>query len=154
MSIKDELAAELKDAMRSGDAARRNVIRQVETEVTVARSAPGFSGEVDDDLYRSVIAAYVKKMRKAVEEYRQVGERGEAMAESLQYEVDYLSRWLPSTLDEAATRQLVRETIAGMGPAADPSAAGRVIGQLMKTRRDELDGQLVNRIVREELGAG
>lgn len=154
MSIKDELAAELKDAMRSGDAARRNVIRQVETEVTVARSAPGFSGEVDDDLYRTVIASYVKKMRKAVEEYRQVGERGEAMAESLQYEVDYLSRWLPRTLDEAATRQLVRDTIAGMGQAADPSAAGRVIGQLMKARRDELDGQLVNRIVREELGAG
>ena len=154
MSIKDELAAELKDAMRSGDAARRNVIRQVETEVTVARSAPGFSGEVDDDLYRTVIASYVKKMRKAVEEYRQVGERGEAMAESLQYEVDYLSRWLPRTLDEAATRRLVRDTIAGMGQAADPSAAGRVIGQLMKERRDELDGQLVNRIVREELGAG
>ena len=76
MSIKDELAAELKDAMRSGDAARRNVIRQVETEVTVARSAPGFSGEVDDDLYRTVISSYVKKMRKAVEEYRHVGERG------------------------------------------------------------------------------
>ena len=59
MTIHEELAEELKDAMRSKDRPRINVIRQVETEVTVAKTAPGFTGEVDDDLYRDVISAYV-----------------------------------------------------------------------------------------------
>lgn len=154
MSIKEELAAELKDAMRSGDAARRNVIRQIETEVAVARSAPGFSGEAGDELYRSVIGSYVKKMRKAIDEYREAGERGAAMADSLGFEVEYLSRWLPRTLDEEETRRLVREAIAELDVAGDPKAAGRVTGSLMKSRGGELDGQTVSRIVREELGAG
>jgi uncharacterized protein YqeY len=154
MTIKEELTAELRDAMRAQDAPRRDVIRQIETEVSVARSQPGFDGEADDDLYRQVIASYVKKMDKARSEYLEIGERGEAMASKLGYEVEYLSRWLPTKLDEAATRELVRSVIAELGVAGDEKAAGRVTGELMKTRGGDLDGGLVNRLVREELAAG
>jgi len=151
MSIKDDLAQELHDAMRAQDGPRRDVIRQVETEIAVAKSQPGFEGEVDDDLYRAVIAAYVKKMDKARDEYLEIGERGAAMAEKLGYEVEYLSRWLPSKLDEAATRDLVKAAIAELGVGGDEKAAGRVIGHVMKTHGKDLDGGLVNRVVREEL---
>ena len=74
---------------------RTNVIRQVETEVAVAKSAPGFKGSVDDDLYRKTIVAYVKKMDKARQEFEALGERGSGQASKLAYEVDYLSRWTP-----------------------------------------------------------
>ena len=151
MTIREELAAELKNAMRAKDGPRRDVIRQVETEVAVARSHPGFEGEVDDELYRSVIASYVKKMDKARDEYLEIGERGAAMADKLGFEVEYLSRWLPSKLDEKATRELVKGAIAELGVAGDEKAAGRVIGHLMKTHGKDLDGGLVNRLVREEL---
>jgi len=151
MTIREELAEELKNAMRAKDGPRRDVIRQVETEVAVARSQPGFEGEVDDELYRSVIASYVKKMDKARDEYLEIGERGAAMADKLGFEVEYLSRWLPSKLDEKATRDLVKGAIAELGVAGDEKAAGRVIGHLMKTHGKDLDGGLVNRLVREEL---
>ena len=151
MTIREELAAELKNAMRAKDGPRRDVIRQVETEVAVARSQPGFEGEVDDELYRSVIASYVKKMDKARDEYLEIGERGAAMADKLGFEVEYLSRWLPSKLDEKATRELVKGAIAELGVAGDEKATGRVIGHLMKTHGKDLDGGLVNRLVREEL---
>lgn len=151
MTIKDDFAQELQDAMRAQDGPRRDVIRQVETEIAVAKSQPGFEGEVDDDLYRTVIAAYVKKMDKARDEYLEIGERGTAMAEKLGYEVEYLSRWLPSKLDEAATRDLVKAAITELGVGGDEKAAGRVTGHVMKTHGKDLDGGLVNRVVREEL---
>ncbi len=151
MTIKDELAEELRDAMRAQDKPRRDVIRQVETEVAVARSHPGFDGEADDELYRSVIASYVKKMEKARDEYLEIGERGAAMADKLGFEVQYLSKWLPTKLDEAATRELVKAAIVELGVAGDAKATGRVIGQVMKTGGQDLDGGLVNRLVREEL---
>ena len=154
MTIKEELTAELQDAMRSQDAPRRDVIRQVETEVAVAWSQPGFEGEADDDLYRQVIGSYVKKMDKARSEYLELGERGAAMATKLGYEVEYLSRWLPSKLNEASTRELVRSVITDLGVAGEEKAAGRVTGELMKTRGADLDGGLVNRLVREELATG
>jgi uncharacterized protein YqeY len=149
VTIKSELADELRDAMLGRDALRRDVIRQVETEVTRKVTEPGFEGDADDELYRAVIGSYVKKMSKARDEYAELGERGEAMAAKLDFEVRYLSRWLPSTLSEDDTRVLVQSTIAEIGEVTSP---GMVIGRLMKAHGNQLDGSMVNRIVREELG--
>lgn len=154
MKIAEQLAAELTDAMKARDAPRRDVIRQVQTEVAIARSQPDFEGPVDDAFYQSVIASYVKKMDKSRSEYADLGERGEAMADKLAFEVDYLSRWLPQKMGEDETRTLVKETIVELGVAGDDRAAGRVTGHLMKSHGRDLDGGLVNRLVREELQAG
>lgn len=151
MGIREELASELKDAMKARDKARTNAIRQVETEVAVAKAAPGFSGEVDDDLYKATIASYVKKMEKARAEYGEMGERGVEQAAKLAFEVQYLSRWTPQLAGEAETREIVKTAIAELG-AEGPKMMGRVMGHVMKSGQD-LDGALVNRIVREELGA-
>jgi len=149
MSIKDELQTELKAAMKARDRRRLDVIRQIETEVSRRTTAPGFSGAVDDELYRSVIAGYVKKMGKAKGEYEQMGDRGRDMADKLAFEIEYLGRWLPKKLSEDETRRLVEEAIAELG-VDDPKQAGRVIGHLMKTHGD-LDGATVGRLVRERL---
>lgn len=154
MSIQDQLSEELKDAMRSKDARRRDVIRQVQTEIATAKTQPNFVGEVDDAFYQKVIASYVKKMDKSRADYAGYGDKGAAMAEKLAFEVDYLSQWLPKKLDEDETRQLVIETVAELGVAGDVKASGRIVGHLMKTNGENLDGGLVNRLVREELDAG
>ncbi len=149
-TIKEQLASELKDAMKSGDTLRRDAIRQIETEVRTVTSQPGV-GEATDEVYEVVIGAYVKKMAKATQEYRQLGERGEQMADKLGFEVEYLSRWLPTKLGAGETAKLVRQTIEDLRVDGDPKAVGRVVGALMKTR-DDLDGNLVNQIARQELG--
>jgi len=154
VTIAEQLADELKDAMKSKDGPRRDVIRQVQTEVATARSQPDFDGPVDDVFYRKVIASYVKKMDKSRAEYSELGERGEAMADKLAYEVDYLSRWLPKKLGEDETRALVRGAIDELAVNGDEKAAGRVTGHLMKSHGKDLDGGLVNRLVREELQGG
>ena len=154
MSIQEELVVELKNAMKAKDARRRDVIRQIKTEIATARSQSGFSGEVDDALCEKVIGSYVKKMDKARAEYEGYGDRGAEMAAKLGYEVEYLSRWLPKKLDEAETRALIEGAIAELGVKGDEKAVGRVTGHLMKTRGNDLDGGLVNRLVREELASG
>ncbi len=136
--------------MKAKDRPRLNVIRQVETEVAVVRSAPGFSGPIDDDLYRRVIGSYVKKMVKARDEYAALGDRGRAQTDKLAYEIDYLSRWLPESLGEDETRALVRAAIAELG-GDDIRMMGRVIGHVMKSGA-MVDGGLVSRIAREEFG--
>ena len=70
MSIHEELAAELKDAIRGRDRRRMDVIRQVETEVARARTEPGFHGEVDDALYRRVIGDIEQPHHRLSEIYR------------------------------------------------------------------------------------
>lgn len=150
MSIEEELRQELNDAIRTRDRARSEVIRQIITEVTYARAAPGFGGEVGDELYLAVIGSYVKKMAKASKEFEAAGEKGEAHVSKLAYEIDYLSHWLPEKLSEEETRSLVRVTIVELD-VSDPRQTGRVIGAVMKSGFD-VDGSLVSRLVGEELG--
>ncbi len=152
MSIAEELAAELTDAIRTRDRRRSDVIRSIQTEISIAKSAPGFSGDVDDDLCRRVIASYSKKMTKARDEFQAAGERGAAQAAKLAFEVEYLARWLPQALGEEETRAIVAEAIAELG-VDDPKLGGKVTGHIMKSGDDRLDGALVNRLVREALGA-
>jgi uncharacterized protein YqeY len=149
MTIQEQLAAEQKAAMKSGDRATLNVIRQIQSEVSVAKAAPGFDREVDDDLYLATIATYVKRMSKARSEYEALGERGREQAEKLAFEIDYLAAYLPQKLDEAATSDLVDQTIADLG-ATDPKMTGQVIGAVMKSGED-VDGALVARLVNEAL---
>ncbi len=149
--IEQQLRAELTDALKKRDTARSNVIRAITTEASRRRAEPGFSGEVDDAFYVEVIGAFAKKMDKARREYEGYGERGAEQAAKLAFEVEYVSRWLPTKLDEAATRALVEARVDELGVAGDPSATGRVMGALMSDHKDELDGALVNRIVREVL---
>ncbi|MEA2024235.1 MAG: GatB/YqeY domain-containing protein, partial [Actinomycetota bacterium] len=143
MTIDEQLIAEQTAAMKGGDRATLSVIRQIRSEVSVAKSAPGFSGEVDDQLYLSTISTYVKRMGKSKTEYEALGERGREQAEKLAFEIDYLSRYLPTKLDEPATRLLVDQAIADTG-ADDPKMTGQVIGLVMKSGED-VDGALVAR---------
>ncbi len=155
-TVQEQLRAELTDAIKAGDGLRRDVIRQIETEVSRAKSDPGFTGAVDDALYLDVIGGYVKRMTKASAEFEAAGDRGAAHVARLGAEIDYLSRWLPESVGEEETLALVRQVVTEV-TAAEPDTppaklTGRVIGTVMRSR-EGLDGSLVQQLVRRELGA-
>ncbi|MFV2000442.1 MAG: GatB/YqeY domain-containing protein [Acidimicrobiia bacterium] len=151
MTIEQTLRADQTMAMKSKDKDTLNAIRSVQAEVATAKSAPRFSGEVDDELYTKTIATYVKRISKSKVEYDAMGESGKEQSGKLAFEIDYLSRYIPKVLDENATRALVDKAVADLGASAD-TPAGKVIGAVMRSGED-LDGALVNRLVREALGS-
>ena len=151
MSIKDELNDELKDAMRAHDQNRTDVVRQIKTEIARALKAPGFAGEADDDLYRTIISSYAKKMVKALGEYERLGDRGAEVAAKLRFEVEYLSRWLPKAPSEEEVAGFVDAAVLELG-ATDLKTMGQVMGYLMK-RHTGLDGTMVSRLVRTRLSS-
>lgn len=153
MGVHDELFSALREAMKSGDKAKVNAIRQVESEVSVVRAAPGFDPATDDDdLYVTVIAAYVKKMEKARRDYEDLGEAGKDQAAKLAFEVEYLSQWVPADeSNEEEARAAVRAAIAELR-ADDVKMAGQVTGLVMRSKPG-LDGAMVNRLAREELAS-
>lgn len=146
MNVDEDLSARLKDAMRAKDRPVLDAIRNARTEIQRAATAEGATGEVTDELCRDVIAAYVRKLQKALPAYESAGERGADAAAKLHFEIDYLSQWLPTKLDEAATRALVDAAVASTG-ATEPKDAGRVMGTIMKAHKDEVDTALVKRLV-------
>ena len=147
MALIDELSAALKEAMKAKDKPKLDAIRQVQTEIAKKKSEKG--EEANDELVLGVISSYVKKMTKAVEEYKSLGDRGIEMAEKIQFEIDFLSGWLPEQLSEEDVAKLVDEVLADLGEV-DMSQMGRIIGAVM-AKGEGIDGSIVSKLVKEKL---
>ena len=147
MALVDDLSAALKEAMKAKDKPKLDAIRQVQTEIAKKKSEKG--EEATDELVLAVISSYVKKMTKAVEEYQTLGDRGAEMAEKIQFEIDFLSEWLPEQLSEEEVEKIVDAVLFEMGDI-DISQMGKVIGAVM-SKGDGIDGSLVSKIVKSKL---
>jgi uncharacterized protein YqeY len=147
MAIIDDLSTALKEAMKSKEKTKLDAIRQVQTEVAKKKAEKG--EEATDELVLGVITSYVKKMNKAVEEYKSLGDRGVEMAEKIQGEIDFLSTWLPEQLSDEEISKIVDEVLSEMGDV-DMSQMGKIIGAVM-AKADGLDGSTVSKIVREKI---
>ena len=147
MALADELSSALKDAMKAKDKPKLDAIRQIQTEIAKKKAEKG--EEVNDDLVLGVISSYVKKMIKAVEEYQSLGDRGQEMAKKIQFEIDFLSTYLPEQLSDEEVEKIVDEVLSELGDV-DISQMGRVIGAVM-AKGDGIDGSIVSKIVKDKL---
>lgn len=148
MSLEQELNDTLKRAMLDKDRRTADVVRMVKTRLGERRTAKGFASTVDDGLVRDVIAAYRKQLQKALGEFEKAGERGAAQVAQLQFEITFLDRYLPQRLDESGLRALVQERLAALR-ISDPKQAGRLVGDVMKTHKGQVDAADVKRIAEE-----
>lgn len=150
MALEQALTDTLTQAIKAKDARTADVVRMIKTKIQERRTAKGSSGQVDDALVLDVIGAYRKQLQKVVAEFDKVGERGAAQAAVLRFEIEFCERYLPKTMDAAAVRALVRERIATLG-IADPKQAGRLVGDIMKTHKGQVDAGDVKRVAEELL---
>jgi uncharacterized protein YqeY len=153
MALEEQLNETLRQAIKDRDTRTADVVRMLKSRLTERRTAKGFSGAVDDALVQDVIAAYRKQLQKAVPEYEAAGERGAAQAAQLRFEIGFCERFLPRGLDEAAVRALVRERIGALG-VKDVKQVGRLVGDVMKTHKGQVEAADVKRIAEELLAGG
>lgn len=149
-TIEERLNAELARALKAHDGRVVDAVRMAKARIVERQKAPGFQGPMTDRVAQEAIAAYVKSLRKAVEEMSGASGGDRPIIEKYRFEIEYLSGYLPKTLSEEETRALVRETIASLG-VSGPSAVGRVMGAIMKAHKDEVDAAIVKRLVEEAL---
>jgi uncharacterized protein YqeY len=152
MAIADELAADLKEAMRRKESGTVACIRFVKSKIQEAVTAKGFRGEADDDLHRRIIASYVKSLQKGIEELEAAGDRGRTLRDQYSAEIAYLERYLPKLLGVEETRDLVRRKLADLG-VTDAKRSGQVVGAILKEHKGEVDPALVRRLVEEALAS-
>lgn len=146
MSLTEQLQADMKTAMRDGDAHRRDTLRMV---IAAAQNAAKEKREpLSDEEALAVITKEVKKRRESIEAYEDAGR--DDLAAKERSEIEVLAPYLPEQMDEDEVRALVVEAVAASG-ASSPRDIGRVMGQLMPKTKGRADGKLVSSLVNEEL---
>ena len=146
--LRGKLQDALKTAMMSKDAARRDVIRMVLSEIKQV--------EVDErktlsgDEVMTVLLREVKKRRESIEEARRVGR--EDVAGAVEAEIAILETFLPAQLSRDELVTLARAAVQEAG-ASNVKDMGRVMAILMPKVKGTADGKLVNEVVRELLSS-
>ena len=153
MGIEQQLTDTLTKAIKDKDSQTANAVRMLKTKLQERRTAKGFSGTVDDALVLDVVGAYRKQLQKAIGEYEKAGERGAAQIAQLRFEIDFCERLLPRRMDETAVRALVRERLTALA-ITDPKQVGRLVGDVMKSHKGQVEAADVKRIAEEILGGG
>jgi uncharacterized protein YqeY len=150
MALEEVLTNRLTQAIKDRDGRTADVVRMLKTRLQERRTAKGFSGQIDDALVLDVIGAYRKQLQKAIAEYEKLGERGAEQAARLRFEQEFCEGYLPKGMDEAAARALIKERMEALG-ITDAKQVGRLVGDVMKTHKGQVEAGDVKRIAEELL---
>ncbi|HBT79061.1 MAG: GatB/YqeY domain-containing protein [Selenomonas sp.] len=147
MSIKEQLTADMKDAMKAHEKLRLSVIRSARGAVRQAEIDGGHT-ELDDQGVIAVLSKEVKMRRDSLEEFQKAGRQD--LVDQTQAELDVLMHYLPKQLSEAEVKSLVEEAVKATG-AQTMKDMGKVMGALMPKVKGRADGKMVNTLVRSLL---
>jgi uncharacterized protein YqeY len=148
VSLRDRLDSEIKTAMRSNDAMRRDALRMV--LAAVQRAEKEGKHLLSDEEMLGVLSREVKVRRESVEAFRGGGR--EDLAKEEEAAIAVISEFLPQPLTEAEIRALVEEAIAESG-AASPRDMGKVMAIVSPKVRGRADGKAVSQLVTQLLAA-
>ena len=152
MSLKQKVETDLKQAMKSRDKERLNVLRMVrskfqEAEIA-ARGKQGADYQLSDEEALEVLTRYGKQRRESADSYRDGGR--EDLAAQEEAELAIVKEYLPEQLSEEAVREIVAAAVAESG-ADSPRQMGAVMKLVMPKTKGKADGKLVNQIVKARL---
>jgi uncharacterized protein YqeY len=137
MSLKEQLHADLTEAMRSQDDVRRSTLRMVLTAVTNEEVSGKQARELSDDDVLKVLARELKKRKEAAAAYRDAGHPDRAAAELAEGAV--IEGYLPAQLSDDELADLVAAAVAEVG-ATGPQAMGQVMKAVQPAVAGRADG--------------
>ncbi len=162
MLLKEKINQDYKDAFKAKDEKKVSVLRMLASAIknkelekrtkltkTVSDSAElERQSQLSDEEVLAVIGTEVKRRKDSIEQFK-AGGRPE-LAASEEVELEILSAYLPEPMGEKELRNIVIEAVKESG-AAGVQDLGKVMKVLMPRVKGKADGNLVNKIVKEEL---
>jgi uncharacterized protein YqeY len=146
MPLKEQISADLKEAMRAGDARKRDAIRlltaalkqkEVDERVTLA----------DADVV-TIIDKMLKQRRDSIAQFEKGGRQD--LADIEKYELNVLQAYMPQALSEAEITDAVAASIAESG-AKSPADMGKVMAVLKPKLAGRADMSKVSGWVKAKL---
>jgi uncharacterized protein len=148
--LKEQLRADLNDAMRARDQVRMRTLRMALTSITNEEVSGEAASELTDDEVLRVLIREAKKRREAAEAFGAAGRTDQAAAERA--EGDVLAGYLPAQLGDEELAGLITAAIAQTG-AAGPAGIGQVMKVVSPQVAGRADGARVAAEVRRQLTA-
>lgn len=146
MHLKDQLAQDLKSAMKDKDTVRKNTVQMV--RAAILQYEKDNRTELDDDGIIDVIARELKQRRDSLPDFEKSGRQD--LIDGLKAEIAILLAYLPAQLSEEEVQAIVKEAIAKTG-AVSIKDMGKVMGIAVAQTKGRADAKQVGEIAKQLL---
>lgn len=152
MKLHQQIESDLKEALKSGEKEKAGVLRFLISalrnhQIEIKAKDKDF---IEDDAALFVVRRQIKQRKESIAEYEK-GNRPE-LAEKEKEELAILEAYAPAQMDEEKIREIVKAKARELG-AVDKSSFGKIMGAVMKETKGQAEGDVVKKIVEEELNA-
>ncbi|MCQ1986983.1 GatB/YqeY domain-containing protein [Arthrobacter sp. zg-Y844] len=151
-TLKEQLQADMKMHMKSGNRVALTTVRNVLGEITTREKSGKTPVELDDVQIVSLLQKEAAKRRDTAGIYTEAGETERAASETAEAEI--IEAYLPAPLTRADVEAIVDEAIADLRAGGEEPTM-RQMGQVMKPVTAKVagrfDGKTVSEIVRSRL---
>jgi uncharacterized protein YqeY len=149
--IRDDIKSALVGAMKSGDTARRDAIRLIQSslknrDIELRGSA---NPPQDDLLVTEVLQKMIKQRRESIDMYRKGGREELAAAEAA--EVAVIETFLSAQMDDAQLAEAIDAIVAETG-ATSVKDMGRVMALMKERHAGDVDMGKASAAVKARLG--
>lgn len=148
MSIKEQLTADIRTAMKSRDELRLTTLRGVLGEIQNQEKLGKSAREFNNQEVLSVLTKQAKQRRESALIYQEAGQEDRFARESA--EADIIESYLPAQLTEAEVTALVDAEIQDQG-ATTMRDMGKVVKAVLAKAEGRTDGKTVSTLVKARL---
>jgi len=146
MSLAEQLVSDLRDAMKSGDTQRRDVIRFLRSSITNAEIEK--HSALTDEEIEAVIRGQIKQRQDSIEMFRKGGRND--LADNEEAQVAVLQSYLPAQMSDDEAQELVRRVVDEVG-VTSPKEMGKLMPALMQAAAGRVEGRTLSTLARAEL---
>ncbi len=146
MTTKEKIKKELVEAMKSGDSQKRDTLRMLDSMIKNEEILKNKKEEgLTEEEILAIIKRAVRQREDSVNQYKKGG-RVE-LAEKEQIEIDILKKYLPEEMSEKELRDIVK----GVLEKVVDIDFGKIMGIVMSKIKGRADGNMVRKVVEEEI---
>ena len=146
MSLKERLMADLKEAMKSKDKLRKDVITMV--RAAIKQKEVDERVELDDSDIENIISKQLKEKKASIEEFKK-GNRQD-LVDQTNDEIEILLKYLPEQLSDEELKEIIKKVI-DENEITSMKDIGKLMKNVMPLIKGKADGKQVNLIAKELL---
>ena len=146
MGIKEQIKADIKEAMRAKDTARRDTLRNL--NAAIKQVEIDTRKELSDSDVEAILAKYAKQREDALKQFKEAGR--EDLVAKEEAELAIVKSYLPEPLEGEELQNAVKEIMQEVG-ATSMKDMGKIMGAIKAKYGSRADGGKVNKIVKELL---
>lgn len=146
MSLKEQLLADMKSAMKEKNTIQKDTVQIVRAGILQIEKDEHI--ELDDERILEVISREVKKRKDVLPDYIKSGR--EDLINDINKQLEILNGYLPEQLSEEELTVIIEEVIAEVS-ATSMKDMGSVMNAVLPKVKGKADGKMVSQIIKNKL---